>query len=185
MEITEALPVFRYHPDPVATEAVRADPDIPCLGCNRIRGYVYSGPVYTEKNFILDDHLCPWCIADGTAAKSFGASFNDAVELDDISDAVREEIELRTPGFTGWQQETWMGCCGDGAAFLGVAGAKELERDFPEAVAVVKKHLRSDFELSKKDADEFFKGLSKEGEPSAYVFRCLHCNKYVAYVDQA
>jgi uncharacterized protein CbrC (UPF0167 family) len=182
--IKEDLPVFRYHPDPLATGSIRAD-DRPCLGCSRARGYIYFGAVFTEKNFILDEHLCPWCIADGTAARRFGASFNDTGAVDGISDAAREEIERRTPGFHGWQQEQWLACCGDGAAFLGVAGKKELQRDFPDAIPAVKKVLRENFDLSKEDAQEFFDGLSKDGEPSAYLFRCLHCQKYLAYVDEA
>lgn len=180
----ETLPIFRYHPDPIATGSIAAEPDMPCLGCNRIRGYIYKGPVYTEKNFILNDHLCPWCIADGTAAKLFGATFTDSNEVDGVSDDVRKELEQRTPGFDAWQQEEWLGCCDDAAAFLGVAGKGELERDFPEAVPVVKKYLRRELELSKEDAEDFYDGLSKDGEPSAYVFRCLHCKKFVVSVDQ-
>jgi len=181
----EPLPVFRYHPDPVATGAIVENPDQPCLGCNRIRGYIYMGPVYTEKNFILDEHLCPWCIADGTAARLFGATFGDTGTLDAVSDEVRKEIAERTPSFMAWQQEQWLGCCGDAAAFLGVVGKKELKRDFPDAVKAVKRYLMSEYDLEKDEAEEFFDGLSKEGEPSAYLFRCLKCGKYLAYADQA
>jgi uncharacterized protein CbrC (UPF0167 family) len=180
----DQLPSFRYHPDPLGTGAIIAEPDQPCLGCNRIRGYVYMGPSYTERNFILDEHLCPWCVADGTAAKRFDATFNSTGTMDCSKDAVRIEIEQRTPGFTAWQDAQWLGCCDDGAAFLGLAGRKELERDFPDAIPAVKQHLRDEYELSKADADEFFKGLSKEDMPTAYIFRCLHCRKYLAYVDQ-
>jgi len=175
MQPSEPLPTFRYHPDPLATGSVRVEPDTPCLGCSRIRGYIYTGAVFTETNFILDEHLCPWCIADGTAAKRFGATFNDEV---------RREIETRTPGFSGWQQEEWLACCGDGAAFLGVAGAKELERDFPAAIPAVKRYLLRELDLSKEVAEECFAALSKDGQPTAYIFRCLHCQKYLAYVDQ-
>ena len=184
MEDLDPLPTFRYHPDPVATGSVQQDPDRPCLGCSRKRGYIYMGPAYTEKNFILDESLCPWCIADGTAAKRFGATFNDTGEIDDIPDSVRDEIEARTPGFNGWQQEQWLACCGDAAAFLGTAGMTELERDFPEAIPVVKKYLRSEFELSKEDAEEVFSSLRNDDQPTAYLFRCLHCHKYLAYVDE-
>ena len=180
----EELPSFRYHPDPLATGAIKAAPDSPCLGCNRIRGYLYMGPVTTEKNFILEEHLCPWCVADGTAAKKFGATFNDTGEMDCASDAIRFEIEQRTPGFDAWQGGQWLGCCDDGAEFLGLAGKAELERDFPDAIPAVMKHLRKDYDLSKADAEDFFKSLSKDGQPTAYVFRCLECRKYLAYVDQ-
>jgi uncharacterized protein CbrC (UPF0167 family) len=184
MDAPGPLPVFRYYPDPVAAGVIKVEPDIPCLGCSRIRGYIYTGPVSTEKNFILEHHICPWCVADGTAAKRFGASFNYAGMMEDVSEEARKEIEERTPGFIGWQQETWLACCGDGAAFLGVAGVKELKADFPEAIAAVREHLKEDYDLSGDDLEEFFNGLDKEGQPTAYVFRCLHCQKYLAYVDQ-
>lgn len=185
MDDPAALPVFRYHPDPLASGSVKPAPDTPCLGCNRMRGYVYSGPAYTEKNFILENSLCPWCIADGTAAKQFGATFNDAGTMEDVSPEVMKEIEERTPGFHGWQQESWLTCCDDAAAFLGVVGAKELKKDFPEAIAAVRKHIKEDYELSGADLEEFFNGLSKDEEPSAYIFRCLHCQRYLAYADMA
>jgi uncharacterized protein CbrC (UPF0167 family) len=115
----EPFPAFKYSPNALKNGAFIEDPDTPCLGCNRIRGYVYAGPYYTEKNFILTNHICPWCIAEGTAAKLFGATFNDTGAVDDIPMEARREIEERTPGFETWQQGTWMECCGDGAAFMG------------------------------------------------------------------
>jgi uncharacterized protein CbrC (UPF0167 family) len=184
MQASENLPTFKYHPDPLSTGSVRVDTDTPCLGCNRIRGYIYTGPVYAERNVILDDHLCPWCIADGSAARKFGATFTDTGTTEGISNEIRTEAETRTPGFNAWQQEVWLACCGDAAAFLGVAGAEELERDFPKAVPVVKKYLHQQFELSKDEAEEFLEGLTKDGEPSAYIFRCLHCIRFLAYVDR-
>jgi len=180
----DPLPQFRYYPDPLSTGVI-VPSENPCLGCNRIRGYIYTGPVNTEKNFILTEAICPWCIADGTIAKRFEAFFNDTGSVEGLADAVREEIEKRTPGFEAWQQEEWMGHCGDGAAFLGLVGKKELERDFPKAIPVVKKCLREQYDLDKEEADEMFDGLTKDSEPSAYLFRCLHCQKFLAYADEA
>jgi len=184
MAASEALPKFRYHPEPLATGSLKQDSETPCLGCNQIRGYIYTGPVYTDRGFHLEDHLCPWCIADGSAAKKFGATFTDTGEIEGITDEVRNEVEARTPGFNAWQQDMWLACCNDAAAFLGVAGAEEIARDFPKAAAVVKKYIRKEFDMEKEDADDFFDGLTKDGESAAYIFRCLHCNKYLAYADQ-
>ncbi len=120
------LPITKYHPNPVATGSVEANPDQPCLCCNRIRGYVYTGPAYAERFHYLSACLCPWCVADGSAAKAFGAEFTDTGTLDDVPKAVLEELVKRTPGFTAWQQEQWLCCCQDAAAYLGRAGAAEL-----------------------------------------------------------
>jgi uncharacterized protein len=182
--MAEPLPPFRCYPDPVATGVVKAEPDIPCLSCNRIRGYIYTGPVHTQKPFILEYHLCPWCIFDGSAARRFGAMFNDAGAMEDVSEEVMVEIEQRTPGFHGWQQERWLVCCDDAAAFLGSAGATELRQQFPDAIEVVENHLREDYDLSGKDLEAFVDGLQKDGQPTAYIFRCLHCRAYLAYVDE-
>jgi uncharacterized protein len=143
------------------------------------------GPVFSTKNFPLKHHLCPWCIADGSAAREFYATFNDTGETGGIGDEARREVETRTPGFTAWQQEKWLACCGDAAAFLGAAGAEELKRDHPAAVSVTKQHLRQEYDLSKADADEFFQNLRKDDEPTAYVFVCLHCGKYQVFVDRS
>ena len=184
MEQPERLPSFRYHPDPVATGSVRADADAPCLNCSRVRGYVYTGSVWTDKPFILTDHLCPWCIADGSAARRFGATFNDTGAVD-LPIGVREEIERRTPGYTAWQQEGWLACCGDGAAFFGPAGARELRERFPEAIAAIEGCLRDEYELSNAELRAVFETLDVRSEPTAYVFRCLHCAAYLGYVDRA
>ena len=180
----QALPSFRYYQDPFADGTFKVEPDIPCLQCSRLRGYVYTGPVHTEKNFILENHLCPWCIADGSAAKRFGAIFNDAGTMDDVTREVMKEIEERTPGFQTWQDWGWLTCCEDAAVFLGIAGTQELKRDFPDAIPAVMEHLSDDYGLSDKDLKEFFEALSKEDQPTAYIFQCARCQSYLACVDQ-
>jgi uncharacterized protein CbrC (UPF0167 family) len=180
----DALPAFKYHPDPIATGSVRADEDTPCLSCNRIRGYVYQGPAYSEKFHYLSGCICPWCVADGSAAKQFGATFADSGMMDGVTQEVRHEIETRTPGYRAWQQEQWLTCCGDAAAYLGSAGAKELKTAFAGAMPAVRKTVKEDYGLTGKDLEEFLAGLSKEDQPTAYIFRCLHCNGYLAAVDE-
>lgn len=185
MASTETLPDFKYHPDPVATGVVVADAGAPCLSCNRIRGYVYDGPVFSEKFHYLQHCLCPWCIADGSAARQFGAEFADSGTLDGVSDEVRLEIARRTPGFPSWQEAQWLACCGDGAEFLGAAGAAELRTQYPDAIKAVEHCLREDFDLAGKELKEFLAGLSRDDQPTAYIFRCRHCRKYLAYVDES
>jgi uncharacterized protein CbrC (UPF0167 family) len=112
------LPEFRYHPDPRGTGVV-VDSDAECLACGQARGVIYTGPVYAEEE--LEQSLCPWCIADGTAAEKFEAEFTDVGfgVPEDVPDSVTAELSERTPGFLGWQQEHWLYHCGDAAAFLG------------------------------------------------------------------
>ena len=114
----DPLPAFPYHPDPVATGSV-VESDGTCKACRRARGFVYEGPVYGPQE--LHGSVCPWCIADGTAAEVLGSEFTDVgVGVPDkVPSAVLEELAFRTPGFSGWQQEHWLYHCRDAAAFLG------------------------------------------------------------------
>ncbi len=104
--------------------------------------------------------------------------------MEGVSDDVRNAIATRTPGFEAWQQEEWLACCGDAAAFLGAAGAKELKKQFPAAIPVVEEYVRENYEYEDDELEEFVSSLSKDDQPTAYVFRCLHCNRYLAYADQ-
>ena len=177
--MTEALPAFPYHPDPIATEAVKPS-DVTCVCCGRARGYVYTGAPYGPRAY--DDCLCPWCIADGSAADKLGASFND-VETgpDDVPDEVILEIAERTPGIDCWQTERWQFHCGDGAAYLGSVGRAELEA-YPDALEMLR-HENDEFGWSAKDTEEYLEVLDKYGSPSAYLFRCRHCGVHMAFSD--
>ncbi|WP_189914518.1 CbrC family protein [Kitasatospora xanthocidica] len=174
--MTEPLPEFPYHPDPVATGAVVPSP-AECGCCGRARGYVYTGPVYAAED--LRGRLCPWCIANGSAAERFEAQFTEVV--DDVPLDRLFAITQRTPGFNGWQQEHWMIHCGDGAAFLGSAGAAELlER--PEAWASVRQELGDGLQDSWR-AEQYLMASSKNGQPTAYLFQCRVCGAHLAYAD--
>lgn len=179
----EALPTFRYHPDPIATSSIEAS-DTECVVCKRARGYIYTGPVYSEEE--LDSLICPWCIADGTAHELFDVEFTDAASVggeiggwDEVPEAVVEEVAYRTPGFSGWQQEKWFTHCDDAGAFLGVVGHDELKGMGAEAAEAI----RSEAELSDREWERYFKALDKDGSPAAYIFRCLHCGAYGGYSD--
>lgn len=178
------LPAFRYHPDPVATGSVRVTDSQPCLCCSRIRGAIYDGPVYSERFHNLSGAICPWCIAEGSAAKRFGAEFSYAGALEGISAEVREELALRTPGYTGWQQEQWLCCCGEPAAYLGTAGAEELDGEFGEAKQPLVEWLMREMDSDEAEAGEFVAGLHRDGDATAYVFQCLRCGEWLAYADR-
>ncbi|KUN72026.1 hypothetical protein AQJ54_01485 [Streptomyces griseorubiginosus] len=167
-----ALPAFPYHPSPVATGSVTAS-DAPCVCCGQERGWVYTGPVHAID--APDSGICPYCIAFGKAAERYDATFADGIE-GDVSEEVVEAVLRRTPGFVAWQSPYWLTHCGDGAAFLGRAGAKELEKH-PEAVD----RLRAEWPDDR--FDDFLAALDEDGGPTAYLFRCRHCATHLAYAD--
>jgi uncharacterized protein CbrC (UPF0167 family) len=55
----------------------------------------------------------------------------------------------------------------------------------PEAIDAVRALLATDFDLEGDEIDEFIGGLDKDGEPTAYIFRCLHCARPLAAVDES
>lgn len=177
------LPVFRYHPDPVSTGSV-IESDAECECCGKARGYIYAGPVYAEDE--LDEALCPWCIADGSAHGEFDASFTDEDGIggngdwDEVPDDVIEAVAFRTPGFAGWQQERWWTHCGDAAAFVGRAGRAELEALGPEATSAIQESTGLE---NGPQWDGFLTALDKDGSPTAYIFRCTHCGALGGYQD--
>ena len=178
-----ALPAFKYHPNPTGTGSV-VKSDVECCCCKKGTGYIYVGPVYAEDE--LHEQICPWCIADGSAHERFDAEFTDEAEVGGagqwsyVPDDVVAEISQRTPGFSGWQQEQWWTHCGDAAAFVGRAGAEELEALGPEAVAAVQDSTGLS---AGPEWEQFFSALDKDGSPTAYMFRCTKCGQIGGYQD--
>ena len=113
------LPNFRYHRNPLATGAIEQSDSV-CECCEEARGYIYKASIYSEKAI---DVLCPWCIADGSAAEKFTASFVDDYPLIEagLNQKIIEEVCRRTPGYISWQQEVWLQHCIDACEFCGDA----------------------------------------------------------------
>jgi uncharacterized protein CbrC (UPF0167 family) len=150
--------------------------------CGKSRGYIYTGPVYSEED--LDEEICPWCIADGSAHDEFDATFvDDSAFSDDVPFAAAEEITERTPGFSAWQTEQWPGCCDDATAFLQPAGIKELRQE-QELEGIAMGHIVHEMEISGGAAMRLLESLDRDKGPTAYLFQCLKCNRHHLYIDQ-
>ena len=176
-----SLPVFRYHPDPVATGSVAAS-DVVCACCHRQRGFIFVGAVSVVDD--VDGRVCPWCIADGGAARMFAVEFTGVLwRFLDVSATVTDEVVHRTPGFIGWQQERWLHHPRDAAEFHGPAGATELA-SLPDALESLRAES-AEFEWTDGLVDEYLSSLRKDGQPTAYLFRCRHCSTHIAYSDFA
>ena len=150
-----------------------------CVSCQRQRGFVYTVPVYALEE--LAEALCPWCIADGTAAARFDAEFTDVgfgVRAD-VPRTVIEEVSRRTPGFVGWQQEYWLYHCRDATAFTGPAGHADVAA-VPEAIRALEDEARN-AGRSVAEAKDYIESLRRDAPPTAYLFKCLHCGIHLAY----
>lgn len=179
--VSEPLPTFRYHPDPVASGSVESSSER-CRCCKRARGAIYTGPVFAEKD--LDDKLCPWCIADGSAAEKFGATFTDIESLDDgIPEAVAELLITRTPGVAHWQSGRWPACCGDACAFLAPMGIAEARAHRRELEGELMGYIVHEMGISGGAASRLLQSLSRDHGPTLMLFRCLSCAREHPHLD--
>jgi len=164
------LPAFAYHPDPVATGSIMRSADV-CERCRQARGYVYTGPTYSMDEV---EFLCPWCIADGSAAAAFRAEFTTADGAPaDVPDTVLDAVLRRTPGFAGWQQERWLFHCSDGAEFRGRIGY----HDATALPGVIESITADDW------SEDVLRHMSPDGDLTGYLFRCRQCGTFLAYAD--
>lgn len=173
------LPHFRYHPNPLATEAFQvAEHDVICDCCQKPTKIYYDGPFYAVEDI---DYLCPDCIANGQAAKKFDGQSQDNLSLeDDVNDPAKlDELIHRTPGYNGWQQETWRSHCHDYCAFVGYVGYQEL-RQMGILEEVLDDFIRDQFGIT---STEQLKDLQNGGSLQGYLFRCLHCGKHLLWMD--
>lgn len=176
----DGLPVFRFHPNAYGLGIFEAVPGI-CQACNAERTMRYNSSFYA-----VDDvtHICPWCVADGTAARVFDGEFSDYSGIDgttppptvDLTEAI--EVATRTPSYPSWQQEEWRSHCGRPCAYLGGIGSSELTAflDEPAFAADVHGGLGWDTEL-------ILTRLTRDGDLAGYLFECLTCGAHRLHVD--
>jgi uncharacterized protein CbrC (UPF0167 family) len=183
MPISDPLPAFRYHPDPLDTGSIRPF-DARCVVCKRRRGFIYTGPVYTEDD--AANAICPWCIADGSAHRTLGATFvhNQAFPAE-TPDEVIDTIVERTPGYSAWQAEEWPSCCGDAAAFIGPLGIAEIRAKYRHLESFLMSQIVHGLGISGGAATRFLESLRRDASPTAYLFKCLHCDEPQVHVDHA
>lgn len=174
-----ALPRFRYHPNPLETEAfMLADSPVTCCCCQKTTHIYYEGPFYAVEEI---GQLCPECISTGEAARKFDGEFQDEASLEDGVNSPYQLDELihRTPGYHGWQQEYWRAHCGDYCASIGYVGYRELKQ-----MGIVEE-LLDDPLLNEWSAapEELLKDIVNGGGVQGYLFQCLHCGKHLLWVD--
>lgn len=176
-----SLPTFRFHPDPVRSGSIVASRKL-CRCCGQKRGWIYTGPVYGETD--LDEALCPWCIADGSAHAKFGTEFIDTNGIDDdVPPAAVDEIAQRTPGFASFQAERWLSCCGEPAAFVTPAGIADIRTHFRSLEGELMTFIVHELGISGGAARRMFEALHRDQSPTAFVFQCRKCERHLGYVD--
>ena len=175
------LPHFRLHPNAYALEIFVAESGT-CACCGQARELRYNSSFYSAQR---PDYLCPWCIADGSAARRFEGEFNDYLGIEGVSpdpdvpdsiamdqDLLREVCE-RTPSYHSWQQEQWLVHCSQPCAFVGYTDNAEVQS------------LHAELEADIAGMPErYLQAISKSGEPVAgYLFRCVQCGAHRLHTD--
>ena len=170
------IPTFKYHPDPISTNAFTQGEPQTCECCGKETEIWYSSPFYSIENVKC---LCPECIANGSAAAKFDGAFQDEYSAYEVSDPAKlDELVHRTPGYRGWQQEYWPAHCDDYCAFIAYVGWDDL----------VKTGIDKEIEETYKGGiggwplEEVKEGLTI-GSMEGYLFKCLHCGKHILLFD--
>jgi len=174
------LPFFKYHPNPLATGNA-VEKVFVCLCCNQQKKVAYVGGIYSVHD-VDREMLCLECIADGSAAKKWDASFGG--ELQDgerFTSEIIDEFENKTPSYISWQGAVWLTHCDDICEFHGDFTKKELIDHFEDIKDYAKEHLGC------RGGDEELKEIIQHyepiGNPAFYKFICIQCKKVLVHVD--
>lgn len=177
------LPEFKYSPNAYKIDVFEKE-EGECSVCSQQRSLKYTGSFYSVDE---PDYICPWCIADGSAAKKYEGEFNDSVGVEtpvdyERSDEVKAsfenkvtEIAERTPSYVSWQQEVWLTHCNEPCAFIDYVDSKVIQPILHE--------LEDDIENTGYDRKLIIEHLSSQGSLVGYLFKCLHCGTHRLHVD--
>jgi len=171
------LPKFKFHPNPLATGAIAESNEV-CECCEKARGYIYKASFYSTEDV---ESICPWCIADGSAARKYEGSFSDEYPLISagVSKESIEEVCQRTPGYNSWQQEVWQCHCGEPCEFHGDAEKQDIEE--------LSGFKLETFLSSNMVKPEYWVGIlkryEKAGNPAVYKFKCVKCGEFIFSMD--
>jgi uncharacterized protein CbrC (UPF0167 family) len=172
------FPTFRFLAAEVAAAQFDAS-EAPCDCCARTTGLRYHGNIYGHAPD--NASVCPSCIADGSVAQRWDASFNQVDPRSPCDDQAKQEAEQRTPGFPSWQ-ELWIPvCCGMPTEFLGDAGWHDLTGRWAEAQSSIFDDGAPGTNAEERQA--FLKTLKAGGDPAGYVFRCVTCARLIGRWD--
>jgi uncharacterized protein len=169
----ETLPTFKYHLDPIRNEVIVAGDGI-CICCGRARGYLYVGPAFTTNREVRDN-VCPWCVADGSAAQKYDAYFVGSHPLlsAGISRAIVDEVTEQTPGYFCWQSDNWQSHCNDACVYHGDATVEDIANASRASIEAWK----AEYDMKDTDWSLFADGYEPKGHAAFYKFVCRHCGE--------
>lgn len=191
----ESVPTFKYLADSKRLFKENTD-GLECVCCGKISKYVYYGPFMYTKNLDLlpldfkeDTILCPYCIQNGAAAKTFAGNFTWSGNIQrGASKEGRREVSHRTPSFYPLQEIRWLSCCGEPCKYVGQMGdlidlwnynSVDIEKDIDSGIIEA---IRKNDVTKNMTIEEVIETVRCDGI-GVYIFQCLHCGKYKVHVD--
>lgn len=166
------FPKFKYHQNPIKSLSFIKS-DMECNCCNKKTGYIYNLSIYSSLD-VEDVVICPWCLANGDAAKKYQATFNDTYSVESkIPNSENDEILHRTPSYPTWQDFDWMIHCGHPAIFIGDADKSTIKKMSSVTLSLFLKEN----ELDNDEIDEILDRYIEVESPMIYEHKCSKCNE--------
>lgn len=181
INMSAQLPTFRFHPDPIASGSVVIS-EKACSVCEKVRGYIYTGPTYCEEE--IEEAICPWCLADGSAHTALDAVFHDVTFADATTADEMAEIEERTPGFATFNPIQWPSCCDLPMAYIEPAGVSEIRARYYTLEGLLMTTIVHEMGISGGAAHAFLNALRRDTSPCVHVFHCLTCDTVLGRIDR-
>ena len=156
-------PDFKFSPNAYAIDVFKEEAGV-CDVCGQTRNLKYDSSFYSVEE---PEYLCPWCIADGSAAKKYNGEFNDYAGIEGApaaegngAGAITKEDALET---------------GQPCAFLDYADSATIRPLLTE--------LEEDIEEAGFDRKFVEDALTKDGWLVGYLFQCLTCKTHRLHID--
>ncbi|WP_298782619.1 CbrC family protein [uncultured Polaribacter sp.] len=170
------LPKFKYQPNALKLGIIEKK-NIDCPVCEKNRDYAYSGGIYAIEEV---EFICPWCVADGSAAAKYDGMYIDDASCEEVSDQNKlTELVTKTPNYVSWQQEVWLAHHDDYCSFEKYVGWKEIEH-LKENLSDDIERIKSEYGLSQSEFEQY---LVNDGGMQGYLFKCLHCDQHRLHID--
>lgn len=167
------LPKFKYFKNPYTEFSIHESAAV-CDCCAAITGYIFE---HAKGLF------CPWCIASGKAANTFGFTFiNPSLIPDNIDIRIKNELTKKTPSFPTWQGIEWIFHCNDACVFEGDFSKEEAAKPDKYAVNNFFAHYHISIE-NPLDAWNQITSNYQIADPSMFKFSCRHCNRIFYTMD--
>ena len=159
---------------------------------------LFNGKAYEEDDscYYWIVYICPSCFHNGKAHDKFGYEINDI--YDDryrekytgiIDEDKIDELVRCTPGYPCCQHQVWPVHCNDFCAFVDIVYETDLKQ--MGILKEIKTYLREEGAFNEgeygtekrlKDPKTYAEGILYGG-CEKYLFRCLHCGKYLLHYD--